>query len=229
MDTTAGRNRLVTVVRTLAVEQRAELERLKQEASGLARPDFIWHYLLQSFSTMGRASGWRGLIGNQDNYRRVTYPVLAALSPEARQQQVQQTCRAANIRMPDRKAKFILGCFDYIQRLGGLETAKSRLLSECGRDGKIRFLQTFPGIGPKYARNIMMDVYHEDFRDSIALDVRILAISETLGLSFPSYAAHEEFYLGVASEAGLNGWELDRLLFNFRPVVEARLGMSELQ
>lgn len=29
MDTTAGRNKLVTVVHTLAVEQRAELERLK--------------------------------------------------------------------------------------------------------------------------------------------------------------------------------------------------------
>ncbi|MCX7411136.1 MAG: hypothetical protein NTZ32_23925 [Planctomycetales bacterium] len=229
MDTTAGRNKLVTVVRTLAVEQRAELERLKQEASGLARPDFIWHYLIQSFSTMGRAYGWHGLVGNQDNYRHVTYPVLAALSPEARKQQVHQICRVARIRMPDRKANFILACFDYVQQLGGPENAKSLLLAECGRDAKIRFLRTFPGIGPKYARNIMMDVYHEDFRDSIALDVRILAISEKLGLSFPTYAAHEEFYLGVACEAGLNGWELDRLLFNFRLVVEERLGKIERQ
>lgn len=126
MDTTAGRNQLVAVVRTLAAEQRAELERLKQEASGLSRPDFIWHYLLQSFSTMGRASGWHGLIGNQDNYRSVTYPVLAAHSPEARKQQVQQICRVARIRMPDRKASFILACFDYVQQLGGPEKAKSR-------------------------------------------------------------------------------------------------------
>ena len=229
MDTTAGRNQLIAVVRTLAAEQRAELERLKQEASGLSRPDFIWHYLLQSFSTMGRASGWHGLIGNQDNYRSVTYPVLTALSPEARKQQVKQICRVARIRMPDRKANFILACFDYVQQLGGPEKAKSRLLAECGRDAKIRFLQTFPGIGPKYARNIMMDVYHEDFRDSIALDVRILAISKKLGLSFSTYTDHEEFYLDVAREAGLNGWELDRLLFNFRPVVEARLGINELQ
>lgn len=229
MDTTAGRNQLVAVVRALAAEQRLELERLKQEASGLSRPDFVWHYLLQSFSTMGRASGWHGLMGNQDNYRSVTYPVLADLSPEARKQQVQQVCRVARIRMPDRKANFILACFDYVQQLGGPEKAKSRLLAENGRDAKIRFLRTFPGIGPKYARNIMMDVYHEDFRDSIALDVRILAISKKLGLLFPSYPAHEEFYLGVAREAGINGWELDRLLFNFRPVVEARLGVRKLQ
>jgi endonuclease III len=69
------------------------------------------------------------------------------------------------------------------------------LLTQPGREAKIRFLQTFPGIGPKYARNIMMDVYHEDFRNSIALDVRIKAISDSLGLSFSSYADHESFYL----------------------------------
>jgi hypothetical protein len=72
MDKITARNRLVAVVRALAAEKRSELERLKLEHSGIARSDFIWHYLLQSFSTMGRASGWHGLIGNKDNYQRVT-------------------------------------------------------------------------------------------------------------------------------------------------------------
>lgn len=225
MDKTFARNRLVAVVRTLAVEKQTELERLKQEHSGLARSDFIWHYLLQSFSTMGRASGWHGLIGNKNNYQRVTYDVLAVLSPEARRTQVRQVCKAAGIRMPDKKADYILGCFDYIKQLGGPETAKAKLLAQPGREAKIRFLQTFPGIGPKYARNIMMDVYHEDFRNSIALDIRIKAISDALGLSFSSYAEHELFYLNVARDAGINGWELDRLLFNFRNEVESRLGV----
>jgi hypothetical protein len=135
-------------------------------------------------------------------------------------------CHAAKIRMPDRKADYILRCFECVKRLGGPEAAKAQLLRQPGRDGKIRFLEAFPGIGPKYARNIMMDVYHEDFRDSIALDVRIKAISEALGLSFASYDEHEAFYIGVAEEAGINGWELDRLLFNFRRDVEFRLGVS---
>jgi hypothetical protein len=87
-------------------------------------------------------------------------------------------------------------------------------------------LKKFPGIGDKYARNIMMDVYHPDFRDSIAVDARINAISNALGLSFASYRDHEAFYLDVAKEAGLNGWELDRLLFNFRTEVESRLGVT---
>ena len=128
--------------------------------------------------------------------------------------------------MPYKKADYILGCFEYVTRLGGPEAAKAKLLAQPGREAKISFLQSFPGIGPKYARNIMMDVYHEDFRDSIALDVRIKAISEALGLSFASYADHERFYLDVAREVGLNRWELDRLLFNFRPEVESRLGVS---
>jgi hypothetical protein len=228
MDKIAARNRLVAIVRTLAIEKQTELERLKQEHSGLARSDFIWHYLLVSFSTMGRASGWHGLIGNKNNYQRVTYNVLAALSPETRRTQIRQVCKAAGIRMPDKKADYILGCFDYIKQLGGPEAAKTKLLAQPGREAKIRFLQTFPGIGPKYSRNIMMDVYHEDFRNSIALDVRIKAISDALGLSFPSYAEHELFYLNVARDAGINGWELDRLLFNFRDEVESRLGIRKL-
>lgn len=177
MDRAAAKTRLVAVVRALAAEKRAELNRLKEEHTGLARPDFIWHYLLQSFSTMGRASGWHGLIGNQDNYRRVTYTALAALTPGDRVAQVRHVCQVAGVRMPDKKAEYILGCFDCVTRLGGPEPAKARLLAQSGREAKIAFLQSFPGIGPKYARNIMMDVYHEDFRDSIALDVRIKAIS----------------------------------------------------
>ena len=73
---------------------------------------------------------------------------------------------------------------------------------------------------------MMMDVYHEDFRSSVALDSRIMGISDGLGLSFASYEEHEAFYLEVARLAGLNGWELDRLLFNFLSEVRSRLGIG---
>lgn len=61
-----------------------------------------------------------------------------------------------------------------------------------------------------------MDVYHEDFRNCIAVDARIKAISKGYGISFRTYSEEEDFYLGVAREAGINGWGLDRLLFNFQ-------------
>jgi endonuclease III len=132
--------------------------------------------------------------------------------------------------MPDIKAEYILACFEYVGSMGGPESAKELLLAQPGRDAKIKFLRTFRGIGPKYARNIMMDVYHEEFRDNIALDVRIKSISKAIGLSFSEsdYLEHEAFYLEVAHSAGLNGWELDRLLFNFGDEVKERLLISSV-
>lgn len=223
MDITVAQNRLATVVRRLAVEKRAFLDKHKANHADLARPDFLWHYLLQSFATMGRSSGWDGLIGNCSNYVRVTFEAITALPETERLAELKTVCWAAKVRMPDKKAVYILGCYDAVRDMGGPEEAKARLLAQPGREGKIRFLKALPGIGDKYARNIMMDVYHEDFRDSIAVDARIKAVSESLGVSFGSYAAHEAFYLGVARLSGINGWELDRLLYNFRSEVASRL------
>jgi hypothetical protein len=217
------RLKLVMVAKALAREKRDELDKLKAERDHLARPDFLWHYLLQSFAVMGRATGWEGLIGNQENYRRVRYEALERLSPTARAEQLELTCRAAKIRMPGRKARFILECFEQIKKLGGPEAAKGRLLMQEGRESKLQLLKTFSGIGDKNARNIMMSVYHEEFRDSIAIDARIKALSLAWGLSFRSYADHEAFYLSIAADAGLNGWELDRLMFNFKREFLARV------
>ena len=210
------RKNIAKLAKALAREKKNDLDKLKAEHDQLARPDFLWHYLLQSFATMGRSSGKHGLIDNKDNYNKISYETLVPLSANARAIQVEQTCRAAKIRMPSVKGHYILECFEQVRELGGPEAAKTILLAQVGRDAKIQFLKSFSGIGDKYSRNIMMDVYHEDFRDCIAIDARIKALSKAFGVSFKSYAAHEAFYLSVAADAGLNGWELDRLMFNFQ-------------
>lgn len=223
MNTTTSRTQLVAVVSHLATEKRTHIDRLKKSYSDIARPDFLWHYLLQSFATMGRSAGWHGLIATQVNYSRVTYAALQALAESDRLRVAREVCRDAKLRMPNRKGDFITGCFQRVRDLGGPENAKAALLAQPGRENKIRWLKAMPGIGDKYARNIMMDVYHEEFRDSIAVDARIKSVSEQLSLSFASYAEHEDFYLSVARQAGLNGWELDRLLYNFLPDVLLQL------
>ncbi|SFZ71854.1 hypothetical protein [Chitinimonas taiwanensis] len=220
------KEKLAKIANRLAKKYREKLEQLKQEHKELKRPDFIWHFLIQSFSTMGRAAGWHGLVGNKENYSKVTFDALAKLDPLQRENVVRSTCRVAKIRMPDKKAEFILGCFEHIKKMGGLEKANGLLHAASGREEKIKFLMSFPGIGPKYARNIMMDVYHEDFRNSIAIDIRIKAISSALGVAFNSYAEHEKFYLECAKLAGINGWELDRLLFNFRSEFENEIAAA---
>ena len=60
-----------------------------------------------------------------------------------------------------------------------------------------------------------------EFRDSIALDTRVKGVTKTLGLEFSSYEAHEQFYLEVAGMAGLDGWTVDRLIYNWRDEVLA--------
>ncbi len=225
MDKVSARKRLVKAICPITAEQREVLEKLTEAKSDLERADFVWHALLHSFATMGRASGWERLQSNPSSYQHLTYPALSSLSSEERRERIREVFRQAGIRMHNKKAGWLIGCFNLLKQLGGPEEAKSKLLSQKGREAKISFLKQFPGIGKKYARNIMMDVYHEDFRDSIAIDNRIIGISVALGLMFSpnEYEEHESFYLDVARDARINGWELDRLLFNFYKDVKSIL------
>lgn len=109
-----------------------------------------------------------------------------------------------------------------IKKCGGTRAVTKRLLSQSGKDGKIRFLRGLEGMGEQNARNIMMNVYHPDFRDSIKVDLRIKKISKRLGLH-DGTEYQEKFYRRAALIAGLNGWELDRLLYNFTDEFLCRL------
>ncbi len=172
---------------------------------------------------MQSSRGWSGLIGNADNYQRVTFEALSQLTSAQRLQVLEETLKVAKVRMPTRKAHYLNRNYDQVMSMGGLDAAKRQLLALPGREAKIRFLEQLDGIGPKYARNIMMDVYHDDFRQSIAIDQRINRISTALGLPQGKYEDQETFYLRVVQEAGLEGWELDRILYNFMPDVLAAL------
>jgi len=212
-----AKKKLSRVVRKFAKDEKKFLTQMKGGKRNLDRPDFIWHALLGSFATMGNSKGFSRLVKDQKNYNRISFSTLKKLKTRrARKKRIQEVCKGAGIRWPDRKAAWIIDCFEMIQQLGGLKRTKDKLLSAQGRDDKMRFLRQFPGIGPKYSRDIMMDVYDKDFRNSIALDTRVKSISKELGLSFSTYEAEEDFFLDVAREAGINGWELDRLLYWFR-------------
>jgi len=212
------REKLALAARMLGSLKRPLLESQKAHYDDLQRDDFLWHYLLQSFATLGGVSGWDGLIGNEDNYRQMSYDFLSDMPAADRLTHASHICTIAKVRYANQKAQHIVACLEKIREMGGLQVAKDSLLQRPSRDAKIDFLKSFPGIGDKYARNIMMDVYHDDFRDSIAIDTRIKAISSQWGLEFNSYADHESFYLSVARAADLNGWELDRLMFRFQTV-----------
>ena len=189
------------------------LKRWGQEE--LERPDFVWHILLQSFATWGGARGHEGLIGNQDNYGRVTFAALSKVDADARPLVLEEVFLAAKVRYARVKAKLMSRNYDIVAMMGGPVEATKQALAQDGREAKIAFMKRFHGIGPKYARNIWMDACLPDFHDTMAIDLRIRKITEALGYSFKTYEAEERFYQDIAKEAGLRGWEVDRLLYEY--------------
>lgn len=208
---------LVAVAKNLRYKYKYELESKKEKGRAmLKRPDFLWHELLVSYSTWGGISRNEGMITDKNKNQQITYAELKNLSNEDRMNRLRQIMKDAKIHCYKKKAPMLARCFEKIEEIGGLEQANAMLLNkECAAE-MIEFLDDFPGIGPKYARNIMMDCHHPFFRDKIALDSRILSISNELRLNLKAYQDHEKFYLNIAKEAGIEGWELDRLIFEHR-------------
>lgn len=221
----AKRKALVDMLRRVTPDMRKTLEAKKEEGLRWSkRSDLIWFLILMSFATWGNSRGW-ALIDNQRYYRRVAFDELAELTPSERRKAISAVLWDAGVRMPDKKAELLNRNFGRIVEMGGLREAKKQAQARKGIDAKIAFMQRFDGIGDKYARNVWMDIYHEDFRNSIAVDARIKKVTRALGYTFKDsdYAEHERFYQKIAEEAGLEGWELDRLLYTYRDTFLERL------
>lgn len=210
-------DRLVKFLTNLPSDMRGKLEELKKDGSEQAkRSDFLWFILLQSFSTMGNSRGWHGLIGVKENYNRIAYDyVMSEVDKEKRLTHFDMVLRDAKVRMPTKKAEWLVSNLNRIEAYGGIINANKIAFSKNGCEEKIKFIKEFDGIGDKYARNIWMDIYDKDFYESIAIDERIKKLSKTLDVIFITYEDHERFYLDLASKTNLQGWELDRLMYNF--------------
>lgn len=205
--------KMAVVAKKLQSKYRGELESSKQNRSKLSSRNFLWHALLVCYSTWGSSRGFKGFIEDKRNYSQVTYDELKKLSPKARVQRLQNVMKQAKV-LKYQEAPKLAACFQMIEEMGGLKDANKRFRTMTDTKEIIRFLKEFPGIGDKYSRNLPMDYYHPAFVNSIAVDARIKRVSKTLGLSFPNYASHEKFYLDVAQQAGIEGWELDRLIYS---------------
>ncbi len=222
------RQALVEALRHPTRDMRQQLKSLKDWGiSESKRPDFVWHILLQSFATMGNSRGWDGLIGNQDNYTQVTFDALSGLEHAERLKKVNEVFRVAIVRRRKTKAGWLNRNYDLVAEMGGPEGAKKKALAQDGREAKIAFMKQFHGIGDKYARNIWMDVYHPEFRNTIAVDDRIKSVTQALGNEFKNYEEEERFYQEIAEEVGLEGWEVDRLLYNYKDHFLAAIFASE--
>lgn len=215
---------LVPIVKRLArhAEVKSKLAEGRKRREKLDHPDFVWRELLGSFATMGSSAGAKGLIHNEANYRRVKFDALSRKGTKsARLDELRKVLRKAGVRWPEKKSVWLAENFDLVATLGGPRRARALLLSCDGPKAMIEFWRQFKGLrtSEKYARNIMMDCYHPDFRNCIAVDARIKGITRALGLSFKTYEEEEDFYLEVAKKARLEGWALDRMMYGFRDCI----------
>src|ERR1700733_10801510 len=93
--------RLVRAIGSIAPANRSALNRMK-ETRRWKRPDFIWDALLLSMGTMLNSRG-AALVKEDRHYSRVTWKALASLSASQRRKQLDNTLRAAKVRMPAQK------------------------------------------------------------------------------------------------------------------------------
>ena len=216
-DNDARRGKLVEALRTISPAMREWLEHSKAKgAQWRQESDLVWDSLLRAMATMGNARGERGLFENPELSSSVTFAGIGSVSPEQREGHLERVFRLAKFRMPHQKATWMAANFVKITEMGGADAARRQALGLLTREAKFQFMLSFHGIGEKYARDMWMDLYDSDFRDSIALDVRVQAVTKALGYSFADYADHEAFYCAVAQDAKLEPWEVDRLLYRFQ-------------
>ena len=178
------------------------------------RSDTLWFELVLSMSTW-QGSGGSNLATEKEYYSQVTYDKLLQISENERIQHLQDVLRDAGVNMHKKKSRYISSHVDRIESMGGLDAAQEEFDSKDGKGAKMDFLKQFKGIGNKYARNIGMDLFHPDFRDTIALDTRIGNVTDELNIKFESYEQEEEFYVAVADRLGITPWELDRILYRY--------------
>jgi len=121
------RRRLILFLQNLSPKMKETLDRIKEDGRrDMKRPDFIWHLLLQSFSTMGNSRGWQGLIGNQSNYRRVTFDALSGLSEDDRLRRLTTVLHDAKVRMPNMKARQLNENYKMILTMGASNGPRKR-------------------------------------------------------------------------------------------------------
>ena len=124
---------LVDTLKAITPQEMAEMLGSREvDHEALGRPDFVWHFLLQSFATMGNSRGRDGLIGNTDNYERVKFDALSGLHRTERLKTLDEVLRTAKVRMPGKKAVSLNHNYEMIIEMGGLEEARRQALAQEG-------------------------------------------------------------------------------------------------
>jgi len=220
----------VETVRSREAVDKTLLELQEQGQRWWERDDIIWFEIVLSLATQGGSYGSRLVINDegeidQHRYGSVAFRTLEQVDPNRRSTYLESRLYGT-VRMQSMKAEALEQNFEMIkEEYGDPRGAKEAFIDKNGPEAKIEFLKQFKRIGDKYARNIPMDLYLNEFREFIAIDSRIKGIMKEAGypVGERGYAECEEFLRSVASESNMEPWELDRTLYNFEDDIDTAL------
>jgi len=208
-----------------------KLQELKQKGRRWwKRDDIIWFEIVLSLSTLRGSYGSQIVVDDEGRidehrYGSVAFRTLEQVDPDHRYSYLESRLYG-NVAMHPTKAEAMVSNFQRVKEsYGGPQGVKKAFKQKDGVQAKMEFLKQFDWIGEKYARNIPMDLYLEDFREFIAIDTRIEGILRECGYPFENrgYDNHEQFLQAIAAELGLEPWELDRTLYNFEDEILAAM------
>lgn len=222
-----SRKQLVAVLAVPPAYMARTLEEKCARAARLAaRDDVLWYLLLQSMSTLQSSAGHVHIFPNADKepLSTITHHALGQMSSARREKALSHAFR--RVRFGKVKAERLAWNFNLIESMGGLKMATSAMGSLPTMEAKKAWVRRFKGIGEKYARNFWMDIRDPHFENSIAIDSRLASVGRILGMPSDDYDKQEAFFLALAREAGISGWEADRLIYNFRTEILQEAGID---
>lgn len=213
------RAEVVEFLRGLAARERAALDQLKRDATQFGQhQDWPWNGLVLSAATRG--GSWRWEKNVQPRYEdELSWSIISELTPDERRTRLETVGRFWR-----KTADWLENAYHQVAVAGG-PTELRMQLSRMSASDVIAFWKALNDIKDKYARNIMMDVYDLHFRTAFfAIDSRLESLLPLLGYDGQRrYSKREEFLCQLASDIGIQAWDLDRLLYGQHAEIKASL------
>ncbi|MGA1798684.1 hypothetical protein VH567_07875 [Sphingomonas sp. 4RDLI-65] len=193
-----------------AAKMSDNLKSLKVEAIAFGeQEDWPWIGFVMSCATYGGSKNWSNNV--EPRISLFEWAAVNALSDDERQALF---LTVPNPRFLTRTANNLEKIYQSIKNDGGPKVVRERFASLQSAEALIAALKTYPGIGDKYARNMPMDVYHPLVQTHFAFDHRLNAVIQTVIGGLPPYEVREAMMGRVATEIGIDAWDLDRVLYS---------------
>lgn len=222
--TRIARARLAPVVHEVYMQNKVQLDGLKERGQRLLeRDDIVW-YLVISTAVTSQADV---IASPALTYEAVRDISISSFDPEEELAKILLGLGGIASGGNER-AKALLRAHEQIEQEGGLQAVNEKLRAIEDRRSIYYFLQRFgagsrgPYTSANSLYNPLDDLYSPAFHDQLEVTGELQSILDKLDLSrysLPtptpgekSTSAQEQFYRGVAEQVGLEPWLLERLL-----------------